>query len=135
MKKQTRKRVQKLNSKYKDHPPEYNGYPFLSLVTIKIGKREASQVGVVFDARDVNGRYKSQISFINLDDAPLEMIEDIEKWDKSIPLNIYLGIKGYNLNRRLSFIPNISIREIVGPIYSPPSSKMVVRRRKRIKPG
>ena len=74
----------------------------------------------------------THIKFLNLDDAPQELIDDISGWDNSVPLNIYLGIKGWNLDRRMFDVDNSLIVKITGPVYYHPFKTIRTSRRKRI---
>lgn len=109
--------------KVKPHPKEYDGYHFLSVVSTKKKMSKVQDqvyVGVVYNHGSSPSSPLSEISFLNLTDVTVDILEDINMWDEAMPLNIYLAIKGYCLDGIIHSILNTNIREIVGPVYTIP---------------
>ena len=131
-----RKPHQKFIDKVKPHPLEFSGYSFLCVISTKLGVSTKVQdyVGVVYDADIKDNRINADIKFIDLEEASQQMLDDIDKWDNSMPLNIYLGLKGYNLDRMIHQISSSTIRQVTGPIFSHPTKVKKIRKRKRIIP-
>jgi len=122
-----------LPHRVKKHPKDYTGYPFVSTVVVIRNGKKVLINGVVFKSHILGGRVAATISVLVIKEGDDQLLECINRWDRTKPLDFYLVWCDFNIIGRVLLLPTVTVYEIIGMLYSHPPGKYKIKRRNRVK--